>query len=151
LRLKVRAGDPEPEVTGACLGALLIASFERGLPFVLGAMRDGGEDVIRLALLALGETRDERAIPVLREYAESPGSREVHATALVAASISRLPVANDYLLSIVEHAPTHRALDAVSALGSQRHDSALMERLRAVAATRGERVQSAFLAMMSRG
>jgi HEAT repeats len=151
LRLKARAGDREPEVTGACLDALLRASFERGFPFVLGAMKDGGEDVLRLALLALGETRDERAIPVLREYAEGAGSKEVRATALLAASISRLPVANDYLLSIVERAPERHALDAISALGSQRHDSALMERLRAVAATRGERVQSALLAMLSRG
>ena len=148
LRLKVRAGDAEPEVTGACLSALLIASFERGLPFVLDAMKNGSEDVLRLALLALGESRDERALPALREYAENPGSKDVRAQALVAASISRLPAANEYLLSIVERAPERRALDAISALGSQRFDSALMERLRAVAAARGGPVRSAFVAMM---
>jgi HEAT repeat protein len=148
LRLKVRAGDDEPEVTGACLSGLLRASFERELPFVLNAMKNASEDVLRLALLALGESRDERSIPVLREYAERPGSKDVRAFALVAASISRLPVANEYLLSLVESAPERRALEAISALGSQRFDSALMERLGAVAVARGGSVQGAFVAMM---
>jgi HEAT repeat protein len=151
LRLKVRTGDAEPEVTGACLSALLRASFERALPFVLDAMKNASEDVLRLALLALGESRDERAIPVLREYAESPGSKDVRALALVATSISRLPMANEYLLSLVERAPERLALDAISALGSQRYDSALMERLGTVATARGGTVQSAFIAMMGRG
>jgi hypothetical protein len=150
LRLKIRTGDREPEVVGACLEALLQASFERAFPFVLAEMKNASDDVIRLGLLALGETREERALPVLRQYAEGPWEKEVRATALIAASISRLPAANDYLLSLVEGAQERRALDAISALGSQRVDSALMDRLGALAAARGGHVRDAYLAMMRR-
>ncbi len=150
LRLKVRVGDTEPEVTGACLDALLRASFEDAFPFVLGTMRDAREDVLRLALLALGESRDDRAVPALCEYAEAPGSKEVRSTALLALSIARLPMANEYLLSLVERAPDRRALEVIFALESQRLDSGLMDRLGAIATTRGDPVQSAFREMMRR-
>jgi HEAT repeat protein len=114
-------------------------------------MRDAGEDVLRLALLALGESRDERALPALCEYAETPGSKEVRSTALLALSIARLPLANEYLLSLVERLADRGALEVISALESQRLDSALMERLGTIATTRGDPVQSAFREMTRRG
>jgi hypothetical protein len=150
LRLKVRAGDREAGVIGACLDGLLSASFDRAFSFVLQTMRGASEQVQRLALLALGETRDERAMPVLREYAEGSWGEDLQATALVATSISRLPIANDYLLSLVELASERCALDAISALASQRVDSALMVRLGTVSSHRGGRVHAAYLAMMAR-
>jgi HEAT repeat protein len=150
LRLKVRAGDPEPQVLGACMQGLLAASFERGFPFVRGAIEGADEEVVRLALLAMGESRDERALPALREYAESAGERDVRTTALLALSISRLPAASEYLLQLVEEAPERRALEALAALESQRFDAALMDRLRARATERGGPVGTAFLAMASR-
>jgi HEAT repeat protein len=150
LRLKVRAGDPEPQVLGACLQGLLVASFDRGYPFVYQAIENAEGEVVRLALLAMGESRDERALPGLREYAESAADKEARATALLALSISRMPAANDYLLELVEDAPERRALEALAALDSQRFDSALMERLRAAATARGGAVRDAFLAMASR-
>jgi hypothetical protein len=86
----------------------------------------------------------------LCEYAETPGSREVRATALLALSIARLPMANEYLLSLVERVPDRRALEVISALESQRLDSRLMDRLGAIATMRGDPVQSAFREMMRR-
>jgi HEAT repeat protein len=144
LRLKVRSGDDEPEVIGACLDALLRASFDRGFPFMLDALRDSDDDVLRLGLLALGESREERALPPLREYAESVSTR-VREAALLAISISRLPAANDYLVTLVERAPERRALEAIAALEPRHGDAALMDRVRAVASTRGGAVQSALL------
>jgi hypothetical protein len=142
LRLKVRSGDDEPEVIGACLDALLRASFDRGFPFVLDALRESGEEVLRLGLLALGESREERAMPTLREYAEGVSVR-VREAALLAVSISRLPAANDYLVALIEHAPERRALEAIAALEPRHRDAALMDRVRAVASTRGGAVQGA--------
>jgi HEAT repeat protein len=147
LRLKVRSGDAEPQVLGTCMQAVLAASFERGFPFVVDAMRDADDEVVRLALLAMGEARDERALPALREHAESALETDVRETALLALSISRLPAAFEFLLSLVKDAPERRALEALRALESQRFDSALMERIRAAATDRSGAVADAFLTM----
>jgi HEAT repeat protein len=152
LRLKVRSGDREPQVMGACLQGLLAASFERGFSFVVGAMKESGDDdVVRMTLLALGEARDERALPLLREYVETSVDEEVRAAAMLAMSVSRLPPATAYLVSLVEEAGERRALEAISALESQRFDSALVERLRAIAESRGGAVREAFLRKMGGG
>jgi HEAT repeat protein len=145
LRLKVRSGDREPEVMGACLQGLLAASFERSLSFVVGAMKEAGDDdVVRLTLLALGESRDERALPLLREYAETSVDDDVRTAALLAMSVSRLPSATAFLVGLVEDAGERRAIEALSALESQRFDSALVGRLRAIAEDRGGTVREAF-------
>jgi hypothetical protein len=151
LRLKLRAGDPEPQVVGACLEGLLSASFERGFPVVLDAMRGADDQVVRLALLAMGEARDERALPALREFVESAVDAETRATALLALALSRLEGAHGYLLNLLEQAPDARALEALTALESLRGDSALAERIRASVSARGGAVGEAFLARMARG
>jgi len=138
-------GYRELEVIGACLDALLRSSFERALPFVLDAMNEVGDAVLRLVLVALGECRDERATVVLRDYAEGPWGKEVRATALLSLAISRLPAAHEYLLSLIESASERRALEAIAALESQRHDSALMQRARAAAMMRSDVVQRALI------
>jgi hypothetical protein len=94
-----------------------------------------------LTLLALGESREARAVPVLRQHAEGP-TKKVRTTALLSMSLSRLPAAHEYLLSLVERAPDGRALEAIAALESQRFDSALMERVKAVGTTRSDKVQA---------
>lgn len=115
-----------------------------GFPFVLDAFRDSGDEVLRLGLLALGEAREERAMPTLREYAEGVSVR-VREAALLALSISWLPAANDYLVTLIERAPERRALEAIAALEPRHGDAVLMDRVRAVASTRGGAVQRAVL------
>ena len=150
LRLKVRAGDPEPQVVGACLQGLLSASFDRGFPFVLDAIKEADDGADRAALLAMGESRDERALSALREYSERAQDKEGRKSALLALSISRMPAAHEYLLHLVEEAPERRALEALAALESQRFDAVLIERLRAVAMAHGGSVSDAFVAMTNR-
>jgi len=113
-------------------------------------IKEADDEAVRLALLAMGESRDERALPALREYAESAPDKEARTTVLLALSISRMPAANEYLLQLVENAPERRALEALAALQSQRFDAALIERLRAVAIARGGSVSDAFVAMTNR-
>jgi hypothetical protein len=146
LRLKLRAGDPEPQVVGACLQGLLSASFERGFPVVLDSMNGANGEVVRLALLAAGEARDDRALPALCEFVENAVDKETRTAALLALAISRLDGANAYLLGMIEQAPDARALEAISALESLHVDPALAERMRAAAAARGGVVLDAFLA-----
>jgi HEAT repeat protein len=118
LRVRVLVGDSEPQVIGACLQGLLCASIERELPFVVQTIKEAGEDVTRLGLLALGESRDERALPTLREYAESSVDEEVRTTALLALALSRLPGALSFLQELSEHASPARADEARAALSA---------------------------------
>jgi HEAT repeat protein len=118
LRLRILAGDPEPQVIGACLQGLLAASLDRELDFVVQVMRGADEDVVRLGLLALGECRDERVLPVLREYVQLSVDKEVRATAMLALAISRLPDARAFLEDIATNGAPARAAEARAALAS---------------------------------
>lgn len=118
LRLRVLVGDPEPQVVGACLQGLLAASFDRELDFVVQTMRGAGEDVVRLGLLALGESRDERALPVLCEYVQLSVDKDVRTTAMLALAISRLPGARSFLEDLAANAAPARAAEARAALAS---------------------------------
>jgi hypothetical protein len=118
LRLRVLAGDPEPQVIGACLQALLVASLDRELEFVVQVMRGGDEDVARLGLLALGECHDERVLPVLREYVQLSVDKEVRATAMLALALSRLPAARAFLEDLAANGAPARAAEARAALAS---------------------------------
>jgi hypothetical protein len=120
LRLKVLAGDTEPGVTGACLQGLLSASVDRELSFVVEAMRSSDEDVVRLGLLGLGESRDPRALPALFEYATTAVDGDVRATALLALALSRLPEARAFLDEIVATGSPSRAREAREALDALR-------------------------------
>ncbi|HTQ44640.1 MAG TPA: HEAT repeat domain-containing protein [Polyangiaceae bacterium] len=118
LRVRVLIGDPEPQVIGACLQGLLAASLDRELDFVVQVMRGADEDVVRLGLLALGESRDERALPVLREYVQLSVDREVRATAMLALAISRIPEARAFLEDLAANGAPARAAEARAALAS---------------------------------
>jgi HEAT repeat protein len=152
LRLKVLAGDAEPEVVGACVQALLHASFARSLPFVLGAMRGAGEAVVEQALLALGESRDERALVPLCEHAGSDAP-EVRAAALLGLALARLQAGDEFLLGLVERAPERRAQEALRALKPRLFDAAFADRVRALVAGRAGAASllRAFEASLPRG
>jgi hypothetical protein len=128
LRLRVLIGDPEPQVIGACLEGLLAASVDRELDFVVQVMRGADEDVargagasvevVRLGLLALGECRDARVLPVLREYVQLSVDKEVRTTAMLALAISRLPAARTFLEDLAANGAPARASEARAALAS---------------------------------
>lgn len=120
LRLKVRSGDDEPGVIGACLQGLLTASTDRELSFVVEAMKTSDEDVVRLGLLGLGESRDPRALPVLREYATTAVDDDVRAAALLALALSRLPEALSFLEELIRTGSEVRAGEARVALDALR-------------------------------
>jgi hypothetical protein len=137
LRLKVLAGDVEPDVVGACMGALLRAAFTRSLPFVLRAVTSASDDVVEQALLALGESRDERAIAPLRDHTDDDRP-DVRAAALLGLSLARLPSADEFLISLVESAPDRGVKEVLRALKPRLHDDALVGRLQVALGARSE-------------
>ena len=140
LRLKVKTGDAEPEVIGACLKGLLESSVARNRAFVLDAIEGAESAVVQLALLALGETHDESVVAPLRTYADTTSDDDVRSAALLGLSLARLASANDYLVGLIEDASEKRGIEALRALAPQRYDAALVARARAAAEARGPRV-----------
>jgi len=143
LRLKVLAGDGESDVVGACLSALLRADFGRGLPFVVAKMAAAPPAVVEQALVALGEARDERAVPHLAAYGEDPRA-EVRGAALLGLSIARVAAADDLLVRRLEEAPERGAREILAALKPRLYDEGFARRVRAVVATRSAALRTLF-------
>jgi hypothetical protein len=129
LRLKTLSGDAEPDVIGACMQSLLQVALPRSLPFVVAAMAGASQAVVEQALLALGETRDERALPPLRDHADHPDA-DIRAAALLGLSLARMAPADELLVSLLEQGPDGRAREVIRALKPRLYDEALVRRLR---------------------
>jgi hypothetical protein len=122
LRLKARAGDRDPSVTGQVLECVLALERNAGLPFVSEFLRpsssripEGGE-VAEEAALALGASRMEAAVDVLREVWDGAMGREFRAVLLRALSISRQEKAVAFLEELEKNGRKQDAEDAKAAL-----------------------------------
>ena len=99
LRMKVRAGDPEPPVVGECLGALMRIAPQRSLPFVAGFLH-GPDDLATEAAFALGESRLPAACARLIA-ARSARMGDARDGLLLPIALTRQEEALDYLLRVV--------------------------------------------------
>lgn len=134
LRLKALIGDEDPEVLTECLAGLLRLAPERSLEFVepflastgpfQGARREA-------AILALGESRLEEAVPLLCREWERSYDADSRRTVLLALVASRREAALDFLLSLVAEGEARAAREALSALAIHRHDARIRERVEA--------------------
>jgi HEAT repeat protein len=141
LRFKVLSGDPEIEVIGACLSALLVAGRELSVPFV-AARLEKSPALAEAAALALGESRLAAAFEPLAELT-AKGPTEVRAVGFLALALLRTDRAWEHLLDVVATGSFVDARDAATALATFRHDAKLVERLRAAAARNDRRVAKA--------
>lgn len=123
LHLKILAGDQEPDVLGACYKGMLTLAPARYLPLVSTALSQGEE----VAAIALGESRLPAAFETLKgAHAINPIPEQ---SLLLAIALLRLEEANNYLVDQVEKGRESTAINAISALGLQRHDQKLKKRL----------------------
>ncbi len=141
LRHKARAGDEEPRVLTECLLSLLHLDPSGSLPLVAhllkaapGSGRSAGGPA-ECAAVALGESRLEGALPVLRDWLPEAVSRGLAPTALRALATLRRDEAFDHLLSLVREAEPPVAREAVAALAGQA-DESLRARVREAASGR---------------
>ena len=135
LRYKALCGDADPLVLTECLTSLLLMERTAALTFVQRFLTPEDEVRADAAALALGQSRLGEAIPLLRDYAETP-PRARRKTALVALAMLREPEATEYLLELVRDAETRQAVMAVEALGMHRYDKVLQKRVAEAVATR---------------
>jgi HEAT repeat protein len=130
LRLKVLVGDDEAEVIGECFtGILSIAPLEC-LPLVATYLSGENEGVRDFAALALGESRNPKAVDYLRTAWDAAGSFGDFPIVLIrAAALNRTEAAFDWLISIIETGAKAHADAAVEALAVYERNTKLKERI----------------------
>jgi HEAT repeat protein len=138
LRFKARVGDKEPEVTAACLAALMTAASEESLAFVADFLDVGNDAVRQGAAFALGESRRADALNVLKDYLPRGSRGWLQEVLLLAIAMTRLPAALDFLVEILAGDDRAAALAALSALAIHRHNEPVKERVAAVVAGKGD-------------
>ncbi len=135
LTLRICIGDPEPEVSVACLAALLDLDPEQGLSFAREQLRADDPTRAESAALALAQSRPEGAFAALREFAEGclGDQRQV---AFLALSMLRSEAAWALLLEVITEAEVGPALAAIEALAIYREHGQLATRVQEALAGR---------------
>ena len=118
LRLKVLAGDKDPEIIGECFTALIAAGKEQAVPFVAGYMEADDEVIAEAAIWALGQSRQTAALAVLKEKWERTVERSVRKVLVAALAASRLEEAVDYLVLQLRSADIRTAEDILIAMSN---------------------------------
>jgi len=140
LRLKLLVGDEEPDVLGECFSSLLALEPERSLELVAEFLEHQDAAVAETAALALGSSRLDAALEVLRRPLEQGGTaafdEDRRRTILGAISMLRRDDALDYLVAAVRNDPPERACAALGALSIHREDERLRRRVEDAVAER---------------
>jgi HEAT repeat protein len=115
LRLKARAGDGDPAVTGQVFECLLALERREGVAFVSKFLA-AGDQVAEEAALALGGSRLEEAVAVLLGCWPDARGLEYRQALLRALSISRNERAMEFLKELIADGRPQDAADARAAL-----------------------------------
>jgi hypothetical protein len=138
LRMKVLAGDQNPDVTGECFTALLRLSPRKNVEFVSQNVDSDDEDIRQLAILALGESRLPAAHNELVEHYHRAITGDRRKPLIQAISFTRLPQSVDFLIQIVAEENKLLGLAAIDALKMYRADAAIKARVAEVVEKRGD-------------
>jgi HEAT repeat protein len=125
LRVKIRSGDREAEVTAECITALMKLAPQKSLDLVAEYLDDPDEMIRESAALALGESRRREAFDVLRDQVERSVDPELRRPLLLAIAVSRLPEAIKYLTDSLAAWDAETAKHALAALHIYRHDDSI--------------------------
>ena len=129
LRMKARAGDGEPAVTGQVFESLLRLDPGSSTTFVGGFLEHKNEQVAEEAALALGASRLQPALEILKEAWKKFKSRAIGPVLLRAISASRSDDALEFLFAIVREARQSEREDALRALEIHRDSEDIRRRV----------------------
>jgi hypothetical protein len=138
LRMKVLAGDAEPEVTAECFIALMKLSPRKSLPFVARFLKSDDPALVESAGLAIGSSRTVEAFELLRGEWESHLEAQPRRPLLLSIAMTRLPAAIDFLMERIIDDRPEPAADAVAAMAIYKHDETIKAKVNALVADRGE-------------
>jgi len=146
LRMKVFAGDADPEVLGECFIGVLASDAAHALPFIVESLAAADRTIVEQAALALGQARLPESFPVLRERWEANTDLELRKPLLLALALTRDDKAFAYLLTLLREEGGTTAVLACEALALFAADRRYRDRLEAaVVALRSPRVTAMYL------
>jgi HEAT repeat protein len=138
LRFKALIGDEDARVVYECFRALLDLSSQGSLPFVASFFDHQNPAIAESAAMALGESRLEGALDVLKEGWENTLNQDLRRFILLAIAMLRHEEAIDFLLSLVENESQGIAQDAIEALEMYHEDEQIWERVQDIAEARDD-------------
>jgi HEAT repeat protein len=138
LRLKARVGDKDPRVTGEVLEALLQLEGRTALVLVGEFLEAPDDEVADEAALALGASRLEEAIELLKDAWKRRQGWRAGGTLLRAISVSRLDEAIEFLVDLVKLGCQDDAEDALHALELQKGSEEIVRRVEQAVTERGD-------------
>ena len=136
LRLKARLGDPEPEVIGHCLAALLTLNAPEHLFFVGDFLQHTDQELRAEAAGVLADSREPGALELLTDFFERQTDPEVRRALVTLLATSPQPEAAEYLLTMLADAPEKLARQLIEALAQSRYAATCNDRAAAIMAAR---------------
>lgn len=139
LMMKVLNPEQDPLVLRTCFAGLLSAETDRSWKFVTGFLKSSDTLLVESAAIALGESHDENAFPVLREAWESSVGLETAGALALAMALNRTDQALDYLIGAIDGSNPGSPRKAIEAMSIYSGDERLEERVRQAADSRRDR------------
>ncbi|HWE52802.1 MAG TPA: HEAT repeat domain-containing protein [Bryobacteraceae bacterium] len=121
LRFKALTGDREPDVMSDCFTGLLAVDGAAAVPLV-ASFAERQDDSREAAVLALGESRREDAVEVLKELFGRTADPEGRRCIVISLATSRTESANEFLLGLIRHENSRTASQVVEAMRAFRAD-----------------------------
>lgn len=146
LHMKIHGGDPETDVIAECIGSLMRIAPERSIELIGRFLANDDAFLAQTAALALGESRQPEAWPLLHEHYAAIYEQSAKADLLLPIALTRHDDALEHLLDEVGEGAPAIALAAVEAMRIFVGDDDVTKRLEAVVRERGEERVSAALA-----
>lgn len=116
LRMKVLAGDEDPDVMRECFEGLIAMAPDRSLDFVSRYLRSENAALAQYAAISIGGSRLTRAYDMLREYWDDFPSPTTRRMLLLPIALVRSIEAFNFLLDIVRKSDNKTAVEAIYAL-----------------------------------
>jgi HEAT repeat protein len=136
LRLKILIGDRESDVISDCLVGLLDVDGAEALPLVESIANSRDEALRDAAILALGESRREDAIELLKARFERTADPSAKKCILLALASSRTESAIQHLIGLIRTGSAATADAATAAMSIHQGDARVREAIEAARAAR---------------
>lgn len=136
LRMKALAGDKEPEIMGSIFTGLLMMATKRSIPFIAGFLPSDDLFVAGQAAASLGQSEDEAAFEVLRDYWEQNTDLSFTKPLLFAIGLTRRDAAFRFLLEVAADGGRNSALAAIEALDIYASDPRRSEEIKKTVGSR---------------
>jgi HEAT repeat protein len=150
LRLTLLRGEKN-EVMSEALSALLNLAPRTSVEFVGRFLARDWEELREAAALALGESRQSTALPILQQAYEAHRQQGFRRTLLLSIALLRLDEGVEFLLSRLEKEPESLAMAALDAVALYSRDETIRQRVEAILEERDSANLRARFASASRG